>query len=243
MNQILKAQLIAYAIKYNGEYHQIRKAIIQNEQWQPVTNPQCITILDENYPNQLFQLEYPPFVLFYEGDLTLMNDRCIAIIGSRNVCAYGEMWTRKIVEALRSRYVIVSGMAKGVDAIAHEEAFKTIGVLGCGIDVCYPKQNAALYQKMKEQQLLISEYPPHTKPLAHHFPWRNRIIAALSKHVIVTQAAYRSGTMHTVNEALALGLEISCIPYPLGSEKGEGCNLLISQGANILIGIDEIKNI
>lgn len=139
--------------------------------------------------------------------------------------------------------VIVSGMAKGIDAQAHYSSLtgKTVGVLGCGMNVHYPTCNEQLYQQMKKRHCLISEYPPDTPPLKHHFPWRNRIIAALADKVAVPQAKCRSGTMVTVNYAMEMGKDIYCVPYPLWDLEGDGCNELIYNGAIPLIHFDDLK--
>ena len=140
-------------------------------------------------------------------------------------------------------------MARGIDAVVHKHSLHSIGVLGCGLDVHYPLENEDLYCEMAEHQLLITEYPPGVKPLRRHFPFRNRIIAALGEGVIVTQAALRSGTMLTVNEALDLGKEVYTVPYRLTDSEGAGCNSLLQQGANIILNgqndkiIDKWENI
>ena len=197
-----------------------------------------ITILDKEYPATLKQLRYPPFVLFYKGNPELLSQSAVSVIGSRQPESYGIEMTRKIVGNCNRKYVIVSGLAKGIDAIAHQEALNTqrytIGVIGCGIDRIYPMENEELYHQMSKYGCIISEYPGYTPPRRHHFPFRNRLIAALSEKCIVTAATLKNGTMLTVNEALTLGKEVICIPYPIGSANGEGCNLLISQGASIL---------
>jgi DNA processing protein len=146
--------------------------------------------------------------------------------------------TRRIVSECPDLYVIVSGLAKGIDATAHQEALDrqrpTIAVIGCGIDRIYPKENERLYGDVAAQGLILSEYPGDTPPRRHHFPFRNRLIAALGCKCVVTSATLKSGTMLTVNEAISLGKEVLCLPYPMGVPCGEGCNLLISQGATIL---------
>jgi DNA processing protein len=235
----MKEHIISAAIKYEGSYEKIAFAIKNNEKnvirsW----NGSAITILDEEYPASLKQLRYPPFVLFYKGNLELLSKNAISIVGSRHPESYGVEMTRQIVRSCNHSYVIVSGLAKGIDAIAHQEALHlkrgTIGIIGCGIDRIYPDENDRLFQDMANHGLILSEYPGFTPPRKHHFPFRNRLIAALSHKCIVTAAALKSGTMLTVNEALTLGKEVICIPYPIGTSSGEGCNLLISQGASIL---------
>lgn len=235
----MKEQIIKAAIKYEGNYEKIALAIKNNEEISLTGRVnRAITIVDNEYPASLKQLRYPPFVLFYKGNLGLLSQSAVSIIGSRLPESYGIEITRQIVDSCNQKYVIVSGLAKGIDAIAHQKALeigrKTIGIIGCGIDRIYPMENEHLYKDMSKFGLILSEYPGFTPPRKHHFPFRNRLIAALGDKCIVTAAALRSGTMLTVNEALMLGKEVFCIPYPIGSISGEGCNLLISQGASIL---------
>ena len=150
------------------------------------------------------------------------------------VSVYGVMVSQQIVEKLKNDFTIVSGLAKGIDTIAHSGAVKTIAVVGNGINVCYPKNNSELYKYMKEQQLIISEYPLDTPPEKYHFPFRNRLIAALGESLIVPQATLHSGAMITVNEALALGKEVYTVPYRLTDPEGSGCNYLLGQGAKMI---------
>ena len=233
---------IGYAIKYQGNAKAIYQAIANHEPIIPQA-AQAITILDQQYPSALRNLEVPPVVLFYHGHLELLQKPAVAIIGSRQPNSYGSKMTEQLSATLSQHKVIVSGLAKGIDAIAHHQACKlgqTIGILGCGINRCYPKENQELYNHMRQHQLLLSEYPAFVAPHAHHFLARNRIIAALSDTIFVMAASYRSGTMSTVNEALALSKEISCLPYPIDESSGQGCNLLISAGANMLTNVSDL---
>ncbi len=230
-----RERLIRYAIKYQGDYSKIKKAIHEKEEIERLPLQQALTMLDEDYPKCLLDLKYPPFVLFYKGDLELLKEKKVAVVGSRLFCSYGKQVTERIVFALNSEYTIVSGMAKGIDGIAHSCAKKSIGVLGNGIDIAYPKENGELYKYMMEHQLLISEYPYGVEPKKYHFPFRNRIIAALGDSVIVTQARRKSGTMLTVNEAIILNKDIYVVPYRITDIEGTGCNELIEQGANIIL--------
>lgn len=238
MNQ--RDKIIQLSIQNQGEWIKITKAIQQNQPIQYLHKPHtpCITILDTEYPNVLKQLRYPPWVLFYEGDITLLKKKCMTIVGSRELSQYGIHCTNSIASILSQRYVIVSGLAKGADACAHASAInsfgKTIGVIGSGLNIEYPKCNASLYQEMKRNHLILSEYPFDVPIQKHHFVWRNRILAALGEKCIVTSAKKRSGTMLTVNEAITLGKEVWCVPYEMNHIEGEGCNLLIEQGAQIL---------
>ena len=182
-------------------------------------------------------------LIFYQGDINLLKEKDVGIVGARNCSTQALQNTDRIVQRLQSKYVIVSGLAKGIDARAHYNATKTIGVLGCGINVIYPKENTYLFERMKNNGLIISEYPMHVKPLAYHFPWRNRLIAALSDSLVVIEAAYKSGTMITVNECLELSVPIYCVPTAFQDEKHQGCNYLISNGANILVDIKDVDDI
>ena len=239
----MRELLIRLAIRYNGDYFKIKEALKKQEDPKGIPLQQAITITDEDYPAELLELKYPPFVLFWQGDSKLLKKRKITVVGSREACEYGIKMTGRIARALNDRYVIVSGMARGIDAAAHWNAHKSIGVLGNGLDVHYPKDNDRLYQRMKQYGLLITEYPRGARPEKRHFPFRNRIMAALGEKLIVAQTAEKSGTMHTVEEALDLGREIYVVPYRRDDEDGSGCNRLIRQGASIVFlrGIDKCR--
>lgn len=242
----MREQILAYALKYQGEYGKIKKAIENHEKYNEVHyDGNYITILDEGYPKVLFDLEQPPFILFYRGDLSLLNLGSLGVVGSRLCSSYGIEMCERIV-AKSSSPCIVSGLAKGIDAYAHQFALfhhkHTIAVIGCGLDVTYPKENESLYQKLNNE-LILSEYPNGTPPLAYHFPWRNRLLAALSECVVVVEASVRSGTMLTVNEALNLNRDVFVVPYRYDDINGKGCNLLIQQGANILINEEDISEL
>ncbi len=227
--------LISLAIKYQGDYFKIKKAIKNKEMAsENIATQKAITILDQEYPKQLLDLEYPPLVLFYQGNISLLKNDLIAVVGSRNYSEYGKRCTIDIVERLNKEYVIVSGLAKGIDSIAHIHAEKSIAVLGNGLNCYYPYENKNLYHQMQNSQLIISEYPLDVKPRKHHFPFRNRIIAALCRSIIVTEASYKSGTMITVNEGLTLNRDIYAVPYGYDESVNCGTNILIQQGANIL---------
>ena len=231
--------LIALAIKYQGSYWRIKKAVRENEEVEKGASQQAITIVDEDYPAELMQLRYPPLVLFYRGDRRLLKGRKIAVVGSREAVKYGIQATNAIVRELNRDFTIVSGMARGIDRIAHLSAARSIGVLGNGLDIIYPTENRDLYCYMEQKQLLISEYPCGVRPQRYHFPFRNRIIAALGEKLIVTQAREKSGTMLTVEETLELGKEVYAVPYRLLDVEGAGCNYLLQQGALMI----DLKNV
>jgi DNA processing protein len=239
-----RERIANYAYAFQGDWDRIAKAIQQDRDVReyPIQE-KYITFLDEAYPQQLRALRYPPWILFYQGDLSLLQRPMMTVVGSRQLSAYGEENTRKAVALLKEKYVIVSGLDKGADAAAHKTALQgghTIAVVGCGIAQQYPSCNRLLYQRIGEHDLILSEYPGFVSPEKRYFPWRNRILAALGESCIVTQATLRSGTMLTVNEAISLSKDIWCFPYPFESEEGKGCNRLIEQGAGILYEEEQI---
>ncbi|MCI5774348.1 MAG: DNA-protecting protein DprA [Erysipelotrichaceae bacterium] len=225
--------------KYQGDWQKIAKAIKANEEVKDHDIQEAyLTIFDEGYPLAFRKLRYPPWVIFYQGDLKLLDKPKVSIVGSRIIDAYAYEMTISVANYLAQDHGLVSGLAMGVDALVHQVGLEksfTIGIIGSGMDHCYPASNAFLYARMRQNGLIISEYPHDVKVAKHHFPWRNRLIAALGERLYVTAAKVKSGTMHTVNEALELGKEIYCVPYALDNELGEGCNLLLFQGANIII--------
>ncbi len=228
--QLNRYHLIALAIKYQGEYGRIAKAIKTREVIEEYVCSNAITILDPDYPLKFHQLEEPPFVLFYHGRKELLNDDPAAVIGSRNPCFYAVKATEELCQALKKRHTIVSGMAKGIDATAHKAALdRTVGVLGCGIDYIYPAINQKLFTEVKKNGLLISEYPGFIKPYAYHFPFRNRLIAALCDKLFVMEGKFKSGTMTTVEAGLQLGKEIYVLPFDLYADLAN--NTLIAEGA------------
>lgn len=242
----MRNKILYYAIKYNGDYNKIKKAMINKEPYQIVkTASKFITIYDKVYPDKLKRLNRPPFILFYKGDIELLNKKSVAIVGSRKISLYGHKYTKLICQSLKRDYVIVSGLAAGVDSEAHKEAIKdgkSIAVLGSGINYIYPKSNTNLYNFMIKDNLIISEYPDNVVPKPYFFPFRNRIIAALSESIFVTQATMRSGTMLTVNEALELNKNVYVLPYRIDDADGRGCNYLIQQGANVIL-IDDLSDL
>ena len=242
--KISRKAILWYAIQYDGDWKKIGNAIKAHENYSIITYPYAyFTIVDDEYPDAFKKLRYPPWIIFYQGDLGLLKEKGVGIVGARNCSLQALQNTDLIVKRLQSKYVIVSGLAKGIDARAHQNAIRTIGVLGCGINVIYPKENTFLFERMKYTGLIISEYPMHVKPLAYHFPWRNRLIAALSYSLVVIEASYKSGTMITVNECLELSVPIYCVPTAFQDEKHQGCNYLISNGANILVDIKDVDDI
>ncbi len=243
-----RKKLAILSCMYHGDWDSIAKALQQNQEIMDMDIKEAyITIYDRQYPDCLRKLRFPPWVLFYQGDITLLEKPMMTIIGSRMMDTYAKQLVEITVTNLRKRFVLVSGLAKGVDGYVHQialEAGHTIGVIGSGLDTTYPYENISLYKRMRKTDLILSEYPKGTGVRKHHFPWRNRILAALGQGLIVIEARIQSGTICTVNEAIAINKEIYVFPHPFMSEKGMGCNKLIADGAQILyemIQLDEIK--
>ena len=203
---------------------------------------------DEAYPKSLRSLKDPPAVLYYAGKLPDLNSHlCIATVGTRKMSEYGMRSAYKIAyEVAASGAVIVSGMALGIDAVCAGAAIaargKTVAVLGCGIDVVYPKQHAKLCEAIKEHGAIITEYPPSVEPRGFHFPIRNRIISGISQGTTVIDADINSGSMITAKTAILQGRDIYAVPCNIDSEKS-GTNELIRDGAQAVVsGYDIIKN-
>lgn len=188
------------------------------------------------YPAVLEHLHDPPAVLFLKGDPSILRPPAVAVVGSRRATGYGRRVAGALGAALaRAGVPVVSGLALGVDAAAHRGALsvdgRVVGVLGSGIDVPHPPTNSALIRRVGEEHLLISEFLPGEPPLPHHFPRRNRILAALSEAVVVVEAAERSGALITADHATDLGREVIAVPGPVDRETSRGANLLIRDGA------------
>ncbi len=243
-----KREILAeYAYRSGGDWSLTAQALKNNEAvFRTSVKEPYITIYDSAYPELLRQLRFPPWVLFYRGDISLLKKPAVSIVGSRRPCDYGERMAVLSAEVLSRRYVTVSGLARGIDGIVHRSSLsvgRTIGVIGSGFDFRYPRENASLYRTMEKNHLILSEYPHDTAVKKKHFPWRNRIIAALGQCTIVVQADTKSGTMLTVNEALALSRDVYCFPYRMDDPWGRGCNLLISQGAYIIRDRQDLEQI
>ncbi|MFJ5769961.1 DNA-processing protein DprA [Psychrobacillus sp. NPDC093180] len=196
-----------------------------------------IIYTNPNYPSNLLNLYDPPAVLYIKGDINLLlNDKKLAIIGSREASEYSKSSIEKILPPLiQNNFVVVSGLAKGADTLAHEITMQyggnTIAVLGTGFFHVYPKQNENLAHKMSKNQLLVTEYPPYITPKKWNFPMRNRIISGLSQGVVITEAKEKSGTVSTMEHALENGKEIFAIPGSIFSPLSAGPHHLILEGA------------
>jgi DNA processing protein len=200
---------------------------------------------DEQYPPNLKQIYDPPPILYVLGKVTPEDRGAIAVVGSRYPTTYGKMAAERIALGLGKLGVtVVSGLARGVDSRAHQGALasggRTIGVLGCGIDIIYPPENRDLFDRVSAQGALISEFPLKTPPDSDHFPIRNRIISGISLGVVVVEATLRSGSLITARFALEQGREVYALPGNADSARSEGTNRLIKQGAKLVLQAEDI---
>lgn len=196
-----------------------------------------------DYPRLLAQLDSAPPILTVQGDTALAARQCVAIVGARNCSAAAVKLARKFAGDLaEAGFVIVSGLARGIDGAAHRAALEhgTIGVIASGIDIAYPPEHADLQQAIGERGLLVAEQPPGTEPLARHFPSRNRIIAGLAAGTLVVEAAPRSGSLITARLAGEAGREVMAVPGSPLDARAQGCNQLIRDGAILVQTADDV---
>ncbi len=203
---------------------------------------------DDRFPSFLKNIQDSPKALYCIGNIDLLNMTSIAVVGARKCSEYGRQVALKIGNMLAQNGIVtVSGMAEGIDSFALLGALKegggTIAVLGQGVDICYPKSNKQLYEKILREGLVISEYPPGTEPKPFQFPKRNRIISAISRAVAVVEASSGSGSLITAEIAAEQGKEIIAVPGNINSTYSLGCNKLIADGANIMTVPEDILRI
>jgi DNA processing protein len=207
-------------------------------------NPNFWTPADREYPRLLLEIPNPPPVLYYRGRVELEENLgiipTIAIVGTRDPDDYGKRWTRQIATALvKKGFTVVSGMAEGIDTVAHQACIdgsgRTIAVLGTGVDVIYPARNHRLYEDIQAQGLVVSEYPSGTQPDRPHFPQRNRIIAGLSRVIVVTQAPTKSGALITAHLANDFCRDVYVLPGDIDRQQSLGCLGLLSKGAHPIL--------
>ena len=200
---------------------------------------------DEGYPARLKEIyDYPP-LLYIRGTIIPEDEWCLAVVGTRRATTYGKQVAEEIVaDLVRNRITIVSGLARGIDSVAHRSALeaggRTIAVFACGLDIVYPAENAELAQRIMQQGALVSEYPLGTKPRANNFPRRNRIMSGLSLGVLIIEAGKASGAMITANIALEQDREVFAIPGSILSTTSRGTNCLIQEGAKLVTDCHDI---
>ena len=200
---------------------------------------------DPEYPQSLLQIYDPPVMLYVRGDTGILNSPSLSIVGTRRPTVYGTQMAERIGRDLASRgLTIVSGLARGIDAIAHQGATaaggRAIGVLGTGIDVCYPKENKKLYEKVLERGAIISEFPTGSHPAPENFPVRNRIIAGMPLGVVIVEGKQYSGSLITARLAMEFGREVFGVPGNVTQEVSFAPNLLIKQGAKLVTNAEDV---
>lgn len=204
-----------------------------------------VTFIDEEYPTRLEAIYDPPPFLFVRGALSPDDELSVAVVGSREATPYGRLIAQRLSRELAERGVtVVSGMARGIDAMGHRGALevggRTLAILGCGVDVTYPPENRGLKDRILERGAVLSEFPMGTKPEAPNFPRRNRIISGISLGVIVVEAGQRSGALITAAYALEQGREVFAIPGNIDAQKSQGTNRLIQHGAKLVQSVDDV---
>lgn len=203
-----------------------------------------LSILDSNYPLELKEIYNPPVLLFYQGNIELLSKPKLAVVGARQASQIGCQSVKKIIKETNNQFVIVSGLARGIDTAAHVSALKnggsSIAVIGSGLDVYYPTENKKLQEYMSYNHLVLSEYFAGEQPLKFHFPERNRIIAGLCQGIVVAEAKMRSGSLITCERALEERREVFAIPGNIIDGKSDGCHHLIQEGAKCIISGKDI---
>ena len=208
---------------------------------------ELITLSEPTYPDQLRWLPDPPPALYVRGELRPQDKMAIAVVGSRRPSRYGRMMAERFGAELAERgFTVVSGMARGVDGLAHQGALKaggrTIAVLGCGVNRVYPAEHRRLYEEICSRGSVLSEFGFDTKPDRWNFPRRNRIISGLTLGVLVVEASERSGSLHTAHHAIEQGREVFAVPGRIDVESSRGTHRLIQGGAKLVTGVADILN-
>ena len=226
-----------------------KKAADIEEKWKKIEKKQIkfIPYFSKEYPEKLKMIADPPYALYILGRLPDENRKSAAIVGARNCTSYGEQMALQYGRSLADAGIqVISGMARGIDGAGQRGALNgggsTFAVLGCGVDVCYPRENIGLYMDIQTAGGIISEFPPGTEPFAWNFPRRNRIISGLSNWILVMEAKEKSGSLITADLALDQGKDVYALPGPVTSALSQGCHRLIRQGAGILITPEELMD-
>ena len=217
----------------------------QIERYLEGTDHGVMCISDPDYPDLLAETAEAPPVLFYRGDIETTRGPAICIVGSRRSSRRGLVVARELAwELSRRGFLVVSGMARGIDTVVHDGAIAgggyTCAVLGCGIDIAYPPENAPLAMEISRHGCVLSEFPPGTPPMKHHFPMRNRILSGMSLGVVVVEAKLASGAMITARWAADQGREVFAVPGPVEQETCRGPHRLIKEGACLVEDVDDI---
>jgi DNA processing protein len=206
---------------------------------------ELVPFTSPNYPARLRMIADPPPFLYVKGTLRAEDDKAVAIVGSRSASDYGRRMARDLARGLANLgFTVISGMARGIDGTAHDTVLqsggRTIAVLGSGIDRAYPPEHGNLYRRISENGAVISELPIGTRPMAFHFPARNRLISGLSLGVVVVEATEKSGSLITAAMAVEQGREVFAVPGEAGASRSRGAHRLIRQGAKLVETVDDI---
>lgn len=236
----ISKNLASRILKSNNKRNEIRTLVCRELDSLQKMKASIVTIWDSDYPPLLKKIYDPPILFYYKGTFDEKDKYSISIVGTRQPSNYGKIQAEKITAELASQNItIVSGLARGIDSIAHSTALKnntrTIAIIGSGLDVIYPPENKKLFDQITENGLVISEFGLGTKPDAQNFPKRNRIISGLSLGCVIIETGINGGAMQTAAFALEQNREVFSIPGNLGIRQSEGTNLLIQRGEAKLI--------
>ncbi len=231
-------------------FNKLRSSDTLERAWEDIQKKgiQVLTLEDEEYPRRLKEIDQPPPVLYLRGQLQESDQWAVAIVGTRRITAYGRQVSEEIARQLAQNGIsVVSGLARGVDAVAHQSALKndgrTLAVLGNGVDLIYPPEHRKLAEEIIQHGALISDYPPGSAPEAANFPPRNRIISGLSLAVIIVEAGEKSGALITAAFAADQGREVFAVPGYLYAPQSIGTNSLIREGAHIFIDVQDVLEV
>jgi DNA processing protein len=245
MKELLKIEGLGEKVANEIQKGPLEKTVSRELSLLKEIGGRIITLKDDDYPKRLRDIYDPPALLYLRGELRNEDELSIAIVGSRKTSPYGRWITEKIGQDLaRHGVTVVSGMARGIDSVAHLGALqgrgRTIAVLGSGIDVIYPSENRNLFYQIIDQGAVLSEFPMGSPPEGGHFPKRNRIISGLSMGVVIVQASSESGSLITAGYALEQGREVFAVPGNVGAEGSRGTNRLIKEGAKLVESSEDI---
>lgn len=249
LRQLEACELPAATAQAVAKKEAFRRAEKEVAALRSIPNAHLINWTEPDFPQTLLQIYDPPVLLYLRGDPQILNAPSLAIVGTRRPTLYGTQMADRLARELAARgIVIVSGLARGIDAIAHQGAMavqgRAIGVLGTGIDICYPKENKKLYEKVLERGAILSEFPLGTHPAPENFPVRNRIVAGMPLGAIIVEGAQYSGSLITARLAMEFGREVFGVPGNVTQAVSFAPNLLIKQGAKLVTcGEDVIEEL
>jgi DNA processing protein len=233
---------VAQAVFKKQSFKRAEKELAQTQR---IDRCRLLNWTEPEYPQTLLQIYDPPVMLYVRGDAQILNQPCIGMVGTRRPTLYGTQMAERLGRELAARgLIIVSGMARGIDAISHQGVMavngRAVGVLGTGIDVCYPKENRKLYERVLERGAIISEFPLGTHPAPENFPIRNRIVAGMPLGVVVVEGAQYSGSLITARLAMEFGREVFAVPGNVTQPVSFAPNQLIKQGAKLVTNGEDV---